>query len=72
MAPKRARLYDQSMKPIPTRPRELMIMSITMIVCCSVWLMVGNNKWFVGFFIGSGAVILARAIFLWLRHAEGS
>ncbi len=47
-----------------------MILAITMIVCCLVWLLAGDNKWFAGVFVCSGAVILARATFLWLRTAE--
>jgi uncharacterized membrane protein len=72
MAPGRAHPYHLGMKPIPTRARELMILAITMIVCCSVWLIVGDNKWFIGFFIFSGATILARALFLWLRRPQPS
>ncbi len=49
-----------------------MISAITMIVCCFVWLLVGDNKWFAGFFVCSGAVILARAVFLWLRIAPAT
>ncbi len=49
-----------------------MILAITMIVCCAVWLTVGDNKWFAGCFVICGAVILARAMFLWLRTPQGS
>jgi hypothetical protein len=60
------------MKPVPTRARELMILAITMIVCCSIWFWLGDNRSFAGWFVFTGAVILARAMFLWWSDAQRS
>jgi hypothetical protein len=64
--------YHERMKPLPTRARELMILAITMIVCCSLWLGLGDNRRMAGWFVFTGAVVLARATFLWWRDAQRS